>query len=115
MKKTIAIPTELLERVHEIPDTDGMTDAQAVALCLEAAMEHTKKEKTLAALEDLLEAQGAEFSDMVLEYAVALSGMGAAARGYLHDTAMSAAKIPQNNSRPAWIFIRALSGKKVMA
>ena len=115
MNKTITIPVELLERVRDIPGADGITDSQAVILCLEAAVEHIKKEKALAALEALLEAQGAEFSDMVLEYAGALSSIGAAVRGYLHDTVMSAAKIPQNNIRPAWIFIRALSGKKAGA
>lgn len=115
MKKAITISESLLEQVRSIPGAAGLTDAQAVALFLEAGMEHARKDTALEALQVLMNDQGADFSDMVLEYARALYGMDATTRGYLHDTAMSAARLPQKHVRPAWIFIHGLSGKKVGA
>lgn len=115
MNKTITIPVDLLEQVREIAGAEGVTDAQAVALCLEVGLEHTRKETALEGLRSILKAQDAGFSDMVLEYARTLSSMSAAAQGYLHDTAMSAAQIPQENVHPAWLFVRTLAGKKVGA
>ena len=115
MNKTVSIPAALLEQVREIPGVDEMTDAQAVALCLEAGMEHARKEKALEALESLLDAQDADFSDMVLEYARALSGLNITGQGYLHSTAMSAAQLPQKHVRPVWVFVRKLAEKEVQA
>ena len=67
----ITVPADLLEQARKLPGMDGLTDAQVVALCLEAGMEHAKKENSLEALEKILNAQDSGFSRMVLEYAQA--------------------------------------------
>ena len=104
----ITVPADLLEQARKLPGMDGLTDAQVVALCLEAGMEHAKKENSLEALEKILNAQDSGFSRWVLEYAQALAGRDLARQGWLHKIAMGAARLPGDKPR-------AVSGKKVGA
>lgn len=105
----------LLEQARKLPGMDGLTDAQVVALCLEAGMEHAKKENSLEALEKILNAQDSGFSRMVLEYAQALAGHDLANQGWLHRIAMGAACLPGDKARCVHVFTQAVSGKKVGA
>lgn len=102
----ITVPADLLEQARKLPGTEELTDAQVVVLCLEAGMEHARKENSLEALKEILGAQDSGFSQMVLEYAQALAGRDLARQGWLHKIAMGAARLPGDKPR-------AVSGKKV--
>lgn len=105
----------LLEQARKLSSMDELTDAQVVELFLESGIEHARKEKTLEALEEILDAQDAGFSRMVLEYAQALASRDLANQGWLHRIAMGAARLPGDKARCVHAFIQAVSGKKVGA
>ena len=103
------IPADLLERVRQLPGAAERTEAQLVALCLEASIKHSRNGKALEALEGILETQDAGFSRMVLEYAQALAGLDLARQGLLHGTVIHAAKFQIDKARILLAFVQALS------
>ena len=67
MEKTITIPAELLARVREIPEADGLTDDQLVSLCLEAGLDAAEREE-MATARSILEKTLSVLSDEALVY-----------------------------------------------
>lgn len=85
MKKTITIPSALLERVREIPGASGMEDSQLISRFLEAGLATAEKEKattarsTVAAIDRVLDRANLRQLSLILGIAQDIVGKEALA------------------------------------
>lgn len=114
--KKLNIPAELLDELKEIPGCRSLNEPERVALFLRAALETVKKEKAQGQLQKILDAQDADFSMNLLDYAKALADADAVRQGYIQATALAVAALDTiNKTRCAWTFATHLSGKGATA